>query len=138
MRVKSSSLSMAEHDAKLQSYLGELKELVTEMDDLIEQSQAILAAQLLPDGISEHEAINQLLDMLDGPEWLVVEEKRKRLCLECRKGTSSHARLDRVQEEAARDREKRPGIPRRRSRAPGASKPRRRADGTGPLKEGTF
>ena len=124
---------MAEHDAKLQTHLAQLKELVADMDDLIEQSQAILAAQLPPDGISEHEAINQLLGMLDGPDWREVEEKRKRLCADCRKRMSFHARLDRVQSAAERSKLERAGVKRR-----GGAKRRPRASGTGPLKEGTF
>jgi hypothetical protein len=128
---------MAEHDAKLQTYVAQLKELVTELDDLVEQSQAILAAQLSPEGISEHEAINQLLGMLDGPDWRQVEERRKRVCKECRKGTSFHARLDKVQDEAERELQLHAGTRRTLSR-PAASKRQRRTSGTGPLKEGTF
>ena len=127
---------MAQHDAKLQHHLANLRELVAEMDDLLEQSQAILAAQLSPDGISEQEAINQLLGIFGGTQWREVDEKRKRLCKECRKDTSFHARLDRVQTAAESDRQE--AAARRRTSAAEAPQRRGRATGTGPLKEGTF
>jgi hypothetical protein len=127
---------MAQHDAKLQHHLANLRELVAEMDDLLEQSQAILAAQLSPDGISEQEAIDQLLGIFGGPHWREVDEKRKRLCKECRKGTSFHARLDRGQTAAESERQE--AAARRRTSVAEAPKRRGRATGTGPLKEGTF
>lgn len=37
--------------------------------DLVARSQEILARRVHPEGISEHEAINELLGLLDGPAW---------------------------------------------------------------------
>jgi len=36
---------------------------------IIESAQKILAAHLPPDGVSEVDTINDLLGLLDGPQW---------------------------------------------------------------------
>lgn len=48
------------------------------LNSIILQAQAILAAYLPPDGISKHEAINYLLDILDGPEQRAAQAEWKR------------------------------------------------------------
>jgi hypothetical protein len=98
-------MSMAEDDVKVGEHVKQLRALVTELHDLVEKSQAILAAGLPPDGITETEIVGELLSVLDGPEWRRVKETRQRVCTDCTKAIDFPDRIRGVEADVKRQRE---------------------------------
>lgn len=65
----------ADHPANDENCIvGELMEALKGSDSLIVKAQEILATYIVPDsGISDHDCINSLLGLLDGPEQRLVQ-----------------------------------------------------------------
>lgn len=52
-----------------------LRECVRDLDGLVEHAQQILSNHLPPDGISKDDAINMLLELLDGPDQREIQSR---------------------------------------------------------------
>lgn len=62
-----------------------LAEIIRDLDGLIEHAQQILGNHLPPDGMSKDDAINMLLELLDGPDQREIQS-RARTALQLHKG----------------------------------------------------
>lgn len=52
-----------------------LRECVRDLDGLVEHAQQILSNHLPPDGMSKDDAINMLLELLDGPDQREIQSR---------------------------------------------------------------
>jgi hypothetical protein len=95
---------MAEHADTLRTYIAQLKELVSELQEITAHSRAILSAQRRAGGLTKAEAVDQLVQLLEGERWQRAEELRNRICVECHKGTNGKRRLKAIQQKAKRSR----------------------------------
>jgi len=95
---------MAEHHETIRAYVAQLQGLVAELQEIAEQSRAILSAHRRPGGITKTELVEQLMQLLEGEQWRRAEELRNKICAGCHKGTAGKHRLKAISRQAKRTR----------------------------------
>jgi hypothetical protein len=94
---------MAAHADTLRTYIAQLEKLVSELQEITDQSRAILSAQRRAGGLTKAEAVDQLRQLLKGEGSRRAEELRNKVCVEDPKGTNC-LRLKAIQQKAKRSR----------------------------------
>jgi hypothetical protein len=95
---------MADHETTLRAYVSQLEGLVRDLQEITEESQAILVAHRRSGGLTRAEVIEQLLELLDGDGWRRTELSRTRICADCRGGSSYSERLKAIKRKVQRSR----------------------------------